>query len=168
MSSGQEESLAAAPDGGACGASHSAGCRHTEKPQAQQTRPTRSCRPDSQLGCSEVSGGVRDGGGIGERALHTGPMMRPCVLLSPCQGEPAQMELSHQQPLADTTPQGFLETTALPNPCYLHSALVLEWKSTQGSKRIGRGMAPPKRNFSKTGESQDLRSSIITYDKRRG
>lgn len=84
MSSGQEESLAAAPDGGACGASHSAGCRHTEKPQAQQTRPTCSCRPVSQLGCSEVSGGVRDGGGIGERALHTGPAMRPCVLLSPC------------------------------------------------------------------------------------
>lgn len=78
------------------------------------------------------------------------------------------MELSHQQPLADTTPQGFLETTALPNPCYLHSALMLEWKYTQGGKRIRRGMAPPKRNFSKTGESQDLRSSIITYDKRWG
>lgn len=39
---------------------------------------------------------------------------------------------------------------------------------TQGGKRIRRGVAPPKRNFSKTGETQDLESSIIIYYKRWG
>lgn len=129
------------------------GCRHTEKPQAQQTRPTCSCCPDPQVGSSEVSGGGRDGGGMKECPVHS-----PCTLLS-------QLSLSCVQPLADTGAQGYLETPALPSPWCLHSALVLEWKYTPGQ---GKAMATPKRNFSKTGETQDLRSSIVIYDKRWG
>lgn len=83
------------------------------------------------------------------------------------------ISISCLQPLADTTPRGFLQATALPNPCCLHSALGnanthREWKYTQGGKRIRRGVAPPKRNLSKTGETQDLGSSIVLWDKRWG
>lgn len=159
--------IISAADGGACSASHCWVQAHG--------KATGTADPSYLFLLPWLSAGLFRGVWWSkgwERDAAVCPVRSPCgaalhpalpVPPVPCRREPAQLPC-HSSPWQTQ----HLRDPCTAQPCHLHSALVLGWKHTQGGKRIRRAMGPPKRNFSKTGETQDLGSSIIIYDKRWG